>query len=481
MADTNSPPVDPQVVAALRFLQAVRDDDSPQAAMLLRDHPELIGLSIRTAAAAGDLDAVRHHLAADATSVTRTIPPDHTPPLVYAVLGTVKQIRGVSRDDHVALVRALLDAGADPNTSVSLPDNAGRIPVLYFPCVEGNTPVARLLLERGAVATDGESLYHAAQYDRREILALLHAHGADLNRGPAGTGNTPLHFLVSHRASNPVSASAMRGLLWLLEHGADPTVPLTALGDGQLPAQLGETPLHRAAAAGHGAEVLEALVQHGAAVDAPRDDGATAYVLALRTGNAMAVQWLAAAGAEVSRATTTDHLLYACLSADAQAAHTIVAAHPSVVAQLGEDEARAIFDAQLAERSEALQLMLSLGWPLDAESEWGGTPLHWAAWHGRAAQVVQLLEAGAPVNRRDARYGSSPLAWAAHGSRFGPRAGDGGADLDYTEIVRRLLDAGATRAESINRWGEAPEELASDMVSAVLRARLPEQPEAAES
>jgi hypothetical protein len=28
---------------------------------------------------------------------------------------------------------------------------------------------------------------------------------------------------------------------------------------------------------------------------------------------------------------------------------------------------------------------------------------------------------------------------------------------DYVEIIQRLLDAGATRAESINRWGERPE------------------------
>lgn len=471
MSDTDSAPVDPLVLSALGFLQAVRDHDTAAALARLAEHPAIAGLSIRTAAAAGDGDAVRRHLAANPACAGKTIPPDHTPPLVYAVMTDVKRARGVGSSDHVALVRALLDAGADPNASVALPDSTGRIPVLYFPCVEGNVAVTQLLLERGAAPTDGESLYHAAQRDHREVLALLVAHGADLSRGPTGTGNTPLHFLASHRASNALSASAMRGLAWLLEHGADPTVPLTSLGDGQLPAQLGETPLHRAAASGHGADILALLVRHGAAVDAARDDGRTPYVLALRAGNTAGAHWLANAGADIERATPTDRLLCACLTADASGAHALVRAHPGLVAQLTNDDARAIFEAQLASDTEALQLMLSLDWPLDCESEWGGTPLHWAAWSGEALLVPQLIEAGAPINRRDARYGSSPVAWAAHGSRLSLRAGTADADRDYIAIVNRLLDAGAARAESINRWGEPPESLASEAVAAVLRTR----------
>lgn len=458
-------------LAALRFLQAVRDDDTTAALALLTAHTDITGLSIRTAAAAGDLAAVHRHLAANPACAGQTIPPDHTPPLVYAVLTDIKQARGVSSDEHVALVRALLDAGADANTSVALPDTAGRIPVLYFPSVAGNVPVARLLLERGAAPTDGESVYHAAQHDRRDVLALLQAFGADLSRGPAGTGSSPLYFLASQRASNPVSASAVRGMEWLLEHGADPTVPLTAIGDGQLPSQLGETPLHRAVVSGHGAAVLSMLVQHGAAVDATRSDGATPFVLALRSGNVDAQRWLAEAGADTTRPTATDRLLGACLTADDLAARDLVAAQPQLMAHLGDDAARAIFVAMLDERHEALQLMLSLGWPLGCESAWGGTPLHWAAWNGQAALVGQLLDAGAPVNRRDSRYGSSPIAWAAHGSRFSAREKGAEADRDYRALVTQLLDAGATREEAINRWGEPPEAMGSEAVVAVLRER----------
>ena len=459
--------LDPVRLQAERFLKAVREEDTARALALLAGHPDIVRHSLRAACAAGDVPAATALLTADAASATRTMPGDETPPLVYAAFSDVKRALGVSESDHVALVRLVLDAGASPNSSVPLPDVSDRIPVLYFPCVAGNVAVARLLLERGAQPDDGESLYHAAQHDHRDVLALLREHGADLSRGPAAYGNTPLHFLASHRASNPQSGAALRGMEWLLEHGADPNVPLTKVLDGMTPAQLGETPLHRVAAGGHGAGVVERLLSYGATVDAVRADGATPWVLAVRTGNVAAADALAAAGADVTRLTAVDRLLGACLRGDAAAAREVAASHGGLVASLDEESARAIHVALHDDRPAALALMLSLGWPLAVEGEWGGTPLHWAAWNGRVELVRQLLAHRAPVNVRDSRYGSSPIAWAAHGSRFSPRANDD----DYPAIVHLLLDAGATRAESFNRWSEAPESFARPSVLHVLRER----------
>lgn len=459
--------LDPLRVHAARFLRAVRDDDTARALALLDVHPEIARFDLATACAAGDVATVEARLAADPSAATRLTDGDDTPPLVYAVLTDVKRGRGIADADHARIVRLLLDAGADPNTSVPLPDVSDRIPVLYFPCAAGNAGVARLLLERGARPTDGESLYHAAEHDHREVLALLLAHGADQSRGPDDGASTPLYFLASHRASNPGAATAMRGMRRLLAHGADPNVPLVRVRDGQSPAQVGETPLHRVAAGGHDASVVEALLAHGAQPDAARADGATPYVLAVRNGARAAADALAAAGADVARLTPVDRLLGACLTGDEAAARALAAAHPGLVASLDADAARAIHHALDDDRAEALALMLALGWPLDVESEWGGTPLHWAAWHGRVPHVRQLLAHGAPVNARDARYGSSPIAWAAHGSRFSPRA----SDADHPAVVHLLLDAGATRAEAFNRWSESPESMARPDVVHVLRER----------
>src|SRR5690606_5987241 len=157
-------------------------------------------------------------------------------------------------------VRVLLDAGADPNASFPIPDVSEEIPALYFPCNNGKVELARLLLEHGANPTDGESVYHAAQNDQRECLELLVEFGADLNRGPDKHGNTPLHFLATHTPHNRITPKVLRGMQWLLEHGADPNIPSYS-GRKDNP-QAGETPLLRAAAVGHDANVLRMLVEH---------------------------------------------------------------------------------------------------------------------------------------------------------------------------------------------------------------------------
>jgi ankyrin repeat protein len=454
-----------QARLGLEFLHAVREDNTDRAVTLVQTHPDLAGLSLRTAAAAGNLDAVHRHLAANPATATQAIPPDFTPPLVYAALSDVKRALGVPVETQVTIVRALLDAGANPNSTVPLPDQAGDIPVLYFPSISGNVPVAALLLSRGANATDGESLYHAAQHDRREILSLLATHGADLSRAPDGASASPLYFLAAHRAGSRLHPTVTSGMQWLLEQGADPNVPLTTVGADQRPSQLGECPLHRLATSGYGADVIDRFVAHGALVDVARADGVTPYQLALRSGNADAAAALERAGADASRGTPLDRLLNACLRGDEAPARTLTAAHPSLIVDLDEESAGALLVAIAEGRQAAVAVMLALGWPLDRESEWGGTPLHWAAWHGQEGVVAQLVAHGAPINHRDRRYGSSPLAWAAHGSRFC----DDGPTAAYPRVVEQLLAAGATRAESINRWGEPPEQLASDDVSRRLK------------
>ncbi len=456
--------LDPMHAQAARFLTALREDSTRSAKAMLDATPAIARYSIHTAAAVGDAATVQAMLGADPSLATQRSPGDNLEPLLYAVQEELKRALGVSAEQHVATVRALLDAGADPNASAPLPDVSDSIPALYFPCASGNVAVARLLLERGANPTDGESLYHAAQHDHRACLELLVAFGADVHRGPGKHGNTPLHFLAAHTPNNHIAPRAMRGLRWLLEHGADPNVPSHS-GRGDNP-QAGETPLHRAAAVGHGEDVLRALVEHGARVDLTRDDGASAYQLAVRVGNAGGAAYLASLGADTTL-TVVDRLLGACATGDADTARAVVKANPGILERLGPSERDALGQALGSGQFDMARLMVSLGWPLTQEGEWGGTPLHWAAWNGYPDMVRLLIDAGAPVNQRDSRYGSSPIAWCAHGSTFCERAND----EDYPAIVHLLIDAGATRPESYNQWNESPEGMARPSVVAALKAR----------
>jgi ankyrin repeat protein len=377
---------------------------------------------------------------------------------------TAERFLAALRNGDVDAVRALLDAGADPNSAFALADDSDAIPALYFPCNANHLDMARLLLERGANPTDGEALYHAAQQGHLDCLALLVEFGANLHRGPDAYGNTPLHFLAAHTPDNPVTAQAMRGLHWLLAHGADPRIPST--GRYVSAAQQGETPLHRAAAVGHDVSVVRALVEHGAPLNAARHDGRTAYQLAFRSGYTALTDYLASVGADTT-CHALDALLAACATGRAADARVLVDTHAGIIETLGPSERDALTSAVARNDLRAVRVMADLGWPLSHEGEWGGTALHWAAWNGRTAMVELLLAVGAPVNIRDTRYGSSPLAWCCHGSRYASHAND----TDYPAIATLLLDAGATRAESFNQWNESPESFARPSVAAVLVAR----------
>jgi ankyrin repeat protein len=449
----------PLAQAAERFLAAVRQGSARGAERLLRQRPEVAVADVWCAAAAGEVAALRAALDAAPALLAAPHPDDGWTPLLYACRSELHRRSAAVAAAVRRGAELLLDRGADPNafTLWDGGDAESRLPALYRACVADHAALVRLLLERGADPDDGESVYHAAELDHRGCLEALAAHGAPLSRAHPRWKNTPLYFLAGYKEFHPGRVRATRGMQWLLEHGADPRVPST---DAR------ETPLHRVAAHGRGPEVAELLLRHGAEVDQARADGRTAYALAVRTGNAAMADELRRRGADTTRLTPVDELLGASLAGDAAAARSLLARRPDVLRELDSEDRQAPALAAEEGRDAALRLMVELGFDLRWEHAWGGTPLHHAAWHGRPGTVRTLLALGAPVTTRDSTYGSSPLAWAAHGSANCRRADD-----DYCAVVELLIDAGADRETAINRWGEPPESMASRRVAALLRRR----------
>jgi ankyrin repeat protein len=399
-------------VAQANALMAAFSPDRPAAMRaLLAAHPHLVRANIHAAALAGDADAVSAHLA----------------------------------------------GGTSPNATIATGDDPEMlpVPVLYLACVLGHAPVARVLLEAGADPNDGESLYHAAEHDHRDCLALLQAHGAQLSARHPHWDNTPLYYLAGYAPSHPRAASAMRGMDWLLAHGADPSVA-SYVRDSQ-----DGTPW--------GAERARVLHAHGAPVDAPRGDGRTALALAIRTDNADMVAALLALGADATRVPVGDLLIGAAMRGNAAEVARLLDSYPVLEAFLAAPRSPADHQALLRacqdDRPEGVRQLVALGWSLTQEGRWGGTALHWAAWHGRPQVVRTLLELGAPLDPRDSQYGSSPIAWAAHGSSFG----GSGTEADYLAVISLLAQAGAARAPAINKWHETPESMAAPAVADVLR------------
>ena len=461
---TDLPPnLPPESVALAKraelFRRALEKHRIQTAARLLRRWPQVARSNPFAAAAAGEPEALARLLDAFPALVSAPHAADGATPLLHACASRLhaespERAQGIQR-----CAELLLDRGASPNEFMLFDDHAkSRIPALYFACVSDNRALVKLLLERGADPNDGESIYHAAELDHRECLELLAAHGADFSSRHSHWGNTPLYFLAGYKEGNPRAAAAFAGMRWLLEHGADPNVTST---------EHEETPLHQVARNTHTAAVAGMLVEHGAAVDPRTTEGRTPLVLAVRAGNLAMAHFLRARGADATRLTPADEFLGACLTADEPKARALAAADPSLVARLAEADLHGLLHAGANAGSEAvLRLMHALGFDLRSEGQWGGTPLHWAAWQGDVGLVKLLLSLDAPVNVRDKQFGGSPLGWAAHGSANCRRADD-----EYAAIIELLLAAGADRESSINRWGGPPEALSSRRIASLLRRR----------
>ena len=187
-----------------------------------------------------------------------------------------------SKHGHVGVVRLLLDAGAQLETTNDL----GETPLFAASSEYGTqgekmrdyVAIVRELLVRGAATnTRATAVYQdanlpllvASRRGHAAIVRELIAGGADKNARDL-RGKTALHF-----ASGEGSADAVRELL-KREHGADADVD--ARDDK------GRTALHAAAGNVDKSEVVHVLVAHGADINARQHDGATALICACTVG-----------------------------------------------------------------------------------------------------------------------------------------------------------------------------------------------------
>ena len=449
--------LEPLAAQVQRFVHAMVAGDAATMQRVLAAHPDVARASIHTAAAACDEPAVSAWLARGAAQATQPMAPGRgwTPiECLAASPMSVLDAGHLAASEQIA--RTLLEAGADANAFTNPPETEDgvRLTALYRASERGNAGVVRMLLEAGADPNDGESTYHAAERDHRAVLELLLAHGAEISAEHAHWHNTVLYYLCGHRPGGTMIGPATRGMAWLLEHGADPNVRSY---------KSRETPLHRIAASSHGVELADLFLAHGANPAAARADGRTPFELGVRAGNTPVAERLRAVGA-AHELRAGDAFLGACAAGDVATACRLRDEHPGLLDTLGAHGRSALFDAASNGKVEGVRAFVALGFDVAREADHGGTPLHAAAWHGRLEMVRVLLRLGAPVNVRDATYGSTPLAWAAHGS-----VNSRSADDDYIAVIDMLLAAGAQREPSFNQWNEPPEALASEAVAEHLR------------
>jgi ankyrin repeat protein len=208
---------------------------------------------------------------------------------------------------RVSVVRALLDAGADPERVAGAKQTA-----LQLAAWIGNVEATRVLLDRRVDATarldDGaRALDWAAQEGHAEIIRLLLEHDEDLLELPGFNDRTALiaaaangyngvvQFLL-RQGANPMAQekTGFHALEWAAAEGYVDVVQSIIEHDRapiDLPGFGGRTALLAAAANGHVA-VIRALLRNEANVAAPAGDRAHALELAAEHGHADVVDAL---------------------------------------------------------------------------------------------------------------------------------------------------------------------------------------------
>jgi ankyrin repeat protein len=352
----------------------------------------------------------------------------------------------------------LLDAGADPNTTVgSRPGRPDYCSTLFGAAgCRGNAELTAMLLNRAATP-DAHTVYLAAFHADRRALELLLERGAPVDdsalAAPLTTGDVDVARLI-------LDADADAGRM----------IPAEALGEGDP----GELPLIVAVRNGHSAELVELLLQRGADPNAPGRDGRTTHRLAVRQGRADLARALRRGGAraEVTDETEVDLFLAACLQNDRVAAEGALRRGWVRIDRLTDEDRAAIVHAADHGNLDAVRLMLELGFPIDSRGDDGTTPLHAAASAGSADVVQLLIHRGADIHARDTTFGGTPVVWASVGS--GMRLGRC-PNPDWVATIQLLINAGASIEDAWLTGAKTP----SRDVAELLRAHGVSEPHSA--
>jgi ankyrin repeat protein len=387
--------------------------DLSRASKMLAKHPEMETAGLHVSLVLGDVEQVQRAVDESPALLSTRGGPRKWQPLLYVCFSRFAGGESSRSDTIVETAKLLLQRGADPNASYPFDQSPhSLLSCLYGATGYNNNPALGLVvLKAGANPNDHESLYHSTEHADLACLRLLLEHGAS----PAAT-NALNHMLDREEPE---------GLRLLLDAGADPNEIN----------QQGGTSLHWAVWRGRSVRVVAALLDKGVALDARRNDGRTAYALAVLSGQTEVAALLQERGAN-TELPEIDRFIGACSNAGPQDLKRLLTDIPEAL-QAPENE-RLLPDLAMNHRTSSVRALLAAGLPVNARGELGATALHWACWKGYADTAKLLIEHNASLTIEDQQYQGTPPGWFGHGVQNCNESGG-----DYPEVARLLIAAGA--------------------------------------
>jgi ankyrin repeat protein len=432
------------------------------AEAILAAYPRVAGSNTYTAAILGDDAGVRRFLARDPRNATAKGGPYRWDALTHLCFSRYLKLDRKRSGGFLRAAKALLDAGANPNTGWMEEEHDPR--PTWESAIYGAAGLAhhaeltRLLLDRGADPNDDETPYHAPETRDNAALKVLVKSGrlTDDSLATMLLRKTDWHDY--------------EGVKWLLENGVDPNRKT----------RWGKTAIHHAVLRDNDIRIIQVLLEHHADPTLVADNtrplqtaslglGKSAVTLAFERGRGDVLELFERQGISL-QLRPAEELIAACARNDGARVRSIVAREPQLVRELLAEGGRLLAQFAGVGNTGGVRLLLELGVDVAAIDKEGdpyfdvakdSTALHSASWRARHETVKFLIERGAPVNALNGK-GRSPLALAVRAcvdsywsDRRSPESVEAllraGASVDsvdfpsgYAEVDKLLLEFGRT-------------------------------------
>ena len=296
------------------------------------------------------------------------------------------------------IIRKLIGQGTQVNAKNK--DNCTALMLAYS---KGNVDAIKILLKAGAdpniADANGDTLSHYAVRGNasKEVLQNIIDHGADVNV-TNNENQTALLLACEDGNENAITV--------LLKAGADPNI---ADADGDIC-------LHDAVRRDNSKEVIQAIIDHGADVNATNRDNCTALMFACHKGNEEIINILLKAGADPSIADGDgDTCLHDAIRGDcSKDVLQAIIDHGAASICANLTSLRPLFLACSKVNGGAIEVLLNAGADANVTDTKGQTLLHRAILGRLGKDVIQtIVDHGANVNAANTNS-VSPLMYACH-------------------------------------------------------------------